>query len=103
MMKPFSLRASENILKEAERLSKIVKVDKSLILRGALEKGLEKVRLEEAIKLFSMGKLTVSEAANIAGISIGEIMEIFRERGMNSRITKEELEETLQKALEIIK
>jgi len=103
MMKLFSLRASEKTLKEADRLSRIAKVEKSIILREALEKGLEKVRLEESIKLFTEGKLAVSEAANTAGISVGEMMEKLKERGISSRITKEDLEGTLQNALKIIK
>ena len=66
MMKMFSLRASEDTLKEAERLSRIAGVDKSLVLREALEKGLAKIRLETAIKLFSEGKLSLTEASNTA-------------------------------------
>jgi hypothetical protein len=60
----FSLRASEDTLKEAIRLSKIAKVDKSLVLREALEKGLEKIKIETGIKLFSEGKLSIPEATN---------------------------------------
>lgn len=103
MMKLFSLRASEKVLEDIDRLSKIARVDKSLIIREALEKGLEKVKLEESIKLFVDGKLTVGEAANIAGISVGEMMEKLKDRGIGSRITKEDLEGTLQKALKVVK
>ncbi|MGV8152447.1 MAG: UPF0175 family protein [Candidatus Nanoarchaeia archaeon] len=103
MMKMFSLRASEDTLKQATRLSKIARVDKSLILREALEKGMEKIRIETAIKLFSEGKLSVSEAANTSGLSVGEIMEKLREAGINSKISLEELQGTIDNALKIIK
>ena len=103
MMKMFSLRASEDTLKEAIRLSKIAKVDKSLVLREALEKGLEKIRLETAIKLFSEGKLSLSEAANTAGISVGEMMDKLREVGISSKITLEDLQGSFKNALKIIK
>lgn len=103
MMKMFSLRASKDTLREAERLSRIAKVDKSLVLREALEKGLEKIRIETATKLFSEGKLSLTEAANTAGISAGEMMDKLREAGINSKITLEELKGTLDKALKVIK
>jgi len=103
MMKMFSLRASEEILREAERLSIIAKVDKSIVLREALEKGLEKIKLETAIKLFSEGRLSLNEAANTAGISAGEMMDKLREAGISSSITSEDVDELLEKALKIIK
>lgn len=103
MMKMFSLRASEDTLKEAIKLSKIAKIDKSLILREALEKGFEKIRLETATKLFSEGKLSLTEAANTASISAGEMMNELRKAGIDSRIALEELEGTLEDALRIIK
>ncbi len=103
MMKMFSLRASEDLLKEVDRLAKVSKVDKSLVLREALEKGFEKVRLETAIKLFSEERLTVSEAANLAGISVGEMMSELRKVGISSGITQEEIEGSLKLALDVIK
>ena len=102
MMKLFSLRASEEVLKEAERLAKFGKIDKSLVLREALEKGLEKVRLETAIRLFAEERLTVSESANLAGISVGEMMDKLREVGVDSHIGIEEIEGTLKEALNVI-
>ena len=59
--------------------------------------------IETAIKLFSEGKLSITEAANTAGISAGEMMNKLVENGMNSRITLNELDETLKNALKIIK
>ena len=103
MMEMFSLRASKDTLREAERLSKIAKVDKSLILREALEKGLEKIRIETAIKLFAEGKLSLTESSNTAGISAGEMMDKIRESGINSKIALEELKDTINNALKILK
>lgn len=103
MKEMFSLRAPKDTLREVERLSKIAKVDKSLVLREALEKGLEKIRIEIAAKLFSEGKLSLTEASNTAGISVGEMMDKLREAGINSKITLEELKETLDEAIKSVK
>ncbi len=103
MKEMFSLRASKDTLREAERLSKIAKIDKSLVLREALEKGLEKIKIEMAIKLFSEGKLSLTEASNAAGISVGEMMDLLREAGINSRISLEELRDTFDVAIRFVK
>lgn len=103
MMKMFSFRAPEEIMKEAEKLAELERVDKSTLIREALEKGFEKIRVDTAIKLFAQGKLSIGESAEIAGLSVGELMEVFRERGISSRITKEEMEEAFANAIGIIR
>lgn len=47
-------------------------VERSIIVRKALERGFAEVRLEIAAGMFSKGKLSTSEAAEIAGLSRGE-------------------------------
>lgn len=42
---------------------------------------------ELAVKLFSESKITVSEAAEIAHLSLGEMMELLSARGIVSNIT----------------
>jgi len=54
------------------------------------------------LKLFAQGKMSIGEAAEIAGLSVGELMEVFKERGISSRITKEEMEEAFANAIGII-
>ncbi len=103
MKKMISVRASEIMVKEAERLAKFGKVDKSIVLREALEKGLEKIKLETSIKLFIENKLTLQEAANIAGISAGEMMDILRQNGIDSKINLEDLRGSLERSLKMIK
>ena len=102
-MKAFSLRAPEKLIKEINKLAKLEKTDKSLILRDALQKGLAKVKLDIAIKLFSERKISTSEAVEIADLSIGEFMEEITARGIDSGINLDDLKETLQEAVREIK
>lgn len=55
---------------------------------------------ELAVKLFSEGKITVSEAAEIAHLSLGEMMELLSARGIESNITLEDYEEGFSNAKE---
>lgn len=102
-MASISLRAPEKIIKEAERLAKLEYVDKSLILREALEKGLSDMGLDIAIKLFSEGKVSLSEAAQIADISAGEMMDNLVKRGIRSGVDEDDLKNSLRIALKRVR
>lgn len=103
MMKMFSFRAREYVMKEIDRLAKLEKIDKSLLLREALEKGLAQVKLEIAMRLFAEGKLSIGEAAEIGGISVGEMMEKLVKRGIHVEMNLEDIKEGLETALKAIK
>jgi len=57
----------------------------------------------KTMKLFSEGKLTVSEAANLAGLSVGEMMDELREAGISPKIKVEDLEGSFEEALKVIR
>lgn len=103
MMKNVSIRLRGDFMKEAERLAKLETVDKSVIIREALEKGLADVKLEIAIEIFSKGKASTSETAEIAGLSIGEVMDELVKRGVKPNITKEDIKGSLERALKVVK
>ena len=103
MMKNFSIRLNESTIKEAEKIAKLELVDKSLVIREALEKGFAQLKLEIALELFSKGKISTSKAAEIAGLSIGEIMDELTKRGLKPDITKEDIRGSLEVALKHVK
>lgn len=90
-MKLISLRASDEMLREIEKLAKVEYTDKSTILRESLERGLAEKRLEIAMKFFAEGKFSTGEAAEFAGISAGEFMDAAVKRGLRSEISAEDL------------
>ena len=103
MMKIISVRLTEEFVKEAQKLAELEMVDKSIIIREALEKGFGEIRLEAALNLFRKGKASTSEAAEIADLSIGEMMDEIVKRGLKPNITKEDLKGSLEKALKAVK
>lgn len=103
MMKNISIRLSEDFMKEAERLARLELVDKSTIIREALEKGFAEIKLKIAIEMFAKGKVSTSEAANIADLSIGEMMDELVKRGLKPNITKEDIKGSLERAMRIVK
>lgn len=103
MMRNVSIRLKENFMKEAERLAILEMVDKSIIIREALEKGFADIKLEIAIEMFSKGKMSTSESAEIASLSIGEMMDELVKRGIKPGITKEDIKGSLEMALKVVK
>lgn len=103
MMKSVSIRLRDDFMKEAKKLAKLELVDESVIIRQALEEGLEAVRLRTAVEMFGKNKASTSEAAEISGLSIGEMMDELSKRGMRPDITKEDIKGSLEKALKAIK
>ena len=103
MMKNVSIRLKEDFMKEAEKLARLALVDKSIIIREALEKGFAEIKLEKALELYVKGKISTSEASEIADLSIGEIMDEITSRGLKVAITKENIRGSLERALKIVK
>ena len=103
MMKIVSIRLKEDFIKEAQKLAELEMVDKSMIIIEALEKGFSEIKLKIALEMFSKGKASTSEAAKIAGLSVGEIMDEIVKRGLKPNITKEDIKGSLEKALKVVK
>ena len=103
MMENVSIRLQKNFIREAEKLAKLAMVDKSAIIREALDKGFADVKLKIAVELFTSSKASTSEAAEISGLSVGELMDELVKRGIKPAITKEDLAGSLERALKIVK
>lgn len=47
-------------------------------------------RQEYALKLFAEGRVSISEGAALAKLSVGEYMDLLASRGIKSRVTLED-------------
>lgn len=94
MLKQISMRIPKEFYETLEKLSKIEKQERSYIVREALKKGLEGLRKEIAIKLYKEKKATLSEAAQLADIGAGEMMDSLIKEGVKSDISIEDFEES---------
>jgi predicted HTH domain antitoxin len=74
----------------AEELDKLAEYEHSSridLARQILWEGVARRKQERALALYAEGKVTKSKAAEIAGISLWEMMEIVRERRIPSGYT----------------
>lgn len=101
MLKQISMRVPEEFYETVNQLSKLEKQEKSFIVREALKKGLEKLRKENAVELYKERKLTLSEAARLADIGAGEMMDLLIKEGAGSGISIEDFEKSKKVDIEI--
>ncbi len=98
-----STRIPENIEKELEWYAKKENIGRTIALRKILDKGLKEIKLEYALDLYTQGKVTLMRAAELAGISLWEILDIVRKRRIPMHYTLEDVEEDLKIAMKISK
>ena len=91
-----SARLPKVIVKIIEEIAREEKVDKSTILNRALDHYIREWKLRKAIESYREGLITLSRAAEIAGVSIWEMIDILAERKIQSQYDIEDLEEDLK-------
>lgn len=98
----YKLEIPENLMDSLKKIKKYEPIEESLLIRQALQYGIRDIEKELAIKLFSEGKTTISESAEIAQLSVGEMMELLSDRGIKSKITLKDYEEGVSSAAEAL-
>jgi predicted HTH domain antitoxin len=98
-----SEKVDERFLKELDRLASLGDTDRDLLFREAMSRGLKDLSMDLAVKAFSERGATVSEAADIADVPVGDMMDELTERGRKSGIDEEDLKDCLENARRAIK
>lgn len=85
--------------KDIEELAELLGIKKEEAKRKALEEGLKELKLKKAIELYVLNKISIKQAARIAGISLADWFTIAQENGLPVQISPDEINDEL-KALE---
>lgn len=91
-----SLRLPIEIEKDIEKLSLVRDVDKSKVIRDLLLRGLAEAKIEYALQLYSVGKVSLWKAARLAGCSLWQMIEHAKERKITAQYSEKELREDLE-------
>ena len=97
------VRLTSEEIKAIEERAKEAAVDKSTALRQLLKLGIKQFNLERALDLYKQEKISLEKAAEIADISIWEMMDIMKEKGITSKLGKEDLEKGMKNIRKIFK
>ena len=77
-----SARIPREMEEEVEAVMGEEHLEKSAALRKLLHLGIENYRRDRALRLLSERKVTLSKAAQVAKITIWEMLDLVRERGI---------------------
>ena len=91
-----TIRISSEIEDEIERIAEIKDTDKSKLIRELILLGIKELKIEEALKLYSAGKISLWKAARLADVSLWKMIEIVAERKIPAQYTEKELKEDLK-------
>ena len=86
---------------EIEKIQKILRMDKSTVIRHLLLKSIQEIKIETALEEYKKGKISFGKASEIAGVNLWEFIEICRARKVNLNLTEEEAEENIRRVLKL--
>ena len=100
-MTSISARISDDEEEALAEVAELLGEDKSATIRKALAEGLADIRVRIAVERYQSGDVSVNEAARIADVSLGEWLEIARERNITTQLTPEDVEVDADAALDV--
>lgn len=96
MAEAIGIRLDKNFLKKIEKLSKEEVLDRSSTIRKLVYVGYQNIIKKKAMQEYTRGKITISEAANMAEITIWEMEQYLVEQGYKSSYSIEDLEKEIK-------
>jgi predicted HTH domain antitoxin len=91
-----SARIQKSQAEEIERLASKKGTDKSAIIRELLTTALQNKKIEEAINQVQAKKITVWKAAEIAGVTYREMLELLKTHNVPFPLSEQELRREIE-------
>lgn len=98
-MTVITTRVPDELAKEVKRIAKVEALDKSTTVKRLLVQAVQAWKIDYALKLYQEGKISIGKAAETAGISLWEIVDITVKRKIPLKLSPEDLEEDLKAAM----
>jgi len=99
MHRTISIRPTDELVRKLEKLGRIEQKERSALLRRILLTGLEEELKKHALALYHERKVSLAKAAELADISVREMMDLIKGKGLSLHITSDELREDFEAAL----
>jgi len=96
MNRPMGIRLEKSFLDKIEKISKEESLDRSTLIRRLVNIGYKETIKRKAAENYIKGKITLSEAARIAEISIFDMEKYLVEQGFKSQYSIKDLKEELK-------
>lgn len=79
-----------------DRLAEKEHTDRSVVLRRALERGLRDLRVDAAVAGYQAGRASLGASAREAGVTLWELTDELRRRGLGVVTDEEHLREQIE-------
>ena len=97
MSKSISLRIPESLKKQIDEITEEEESkDRSTLIRELIKSGLKEKRIENALKKYEKGEVTLWKAATMSQVSLRNMMKLLKNRKIEAQYGIEELEEDLK-------
>ncbi|KKN62826.1 hypothetical protein LCGC14_0507780 [marine sediment metagenome] len=90
-----NLRLDEDLIKEFEELAEQQNLDRSSLFKKILIEGLHHERLSFAIQKYALKEISIEKAAEIAKISLYELIHKMSQLGISSNLTVEDFKKII--------
>jgi predicted HTH domain antitoxin len=91
-----NVRLPKSLLRGVEEVAEVERLDRTAVIRKLIAEGLERYRLDRAVRLYAEGRISKARAAEMAGISIYEMLDEIEKRGLRSPYTIEDIRQDLE-------
>ena len=95
-----TVRIDEETYQEIEKTADIENLDKSTVTRRLLEIGIRETKKKRALEMYREGSCTLLKAAEIAGMSLREMINLIEKEHVPLRITPDDVDLAWRKAFE---
>jgi predicted HTH domain antitoxin len=89
-------RLPESVIIDLKKIEQVEQSDRSTVLRKLLYRAVSEWKMDHFAQAYGQGKMTLSKAAEEAGVSVWEMMEYVREKKISAQYSLEDLEHDLR-------
>ncbi len=92
-----NIRLSPDLLRELDEISEAEQLDRTTVVKHLLQDAIKDWKLTYALRLYREDRITKERAAEIAGVSLYEIIDAARQQGIPPRLSMNETLEEIKR------
>ncbi len=92
-----SLTVPKEILEKSDRIAKEKLEDRSTVMRELLNLGLKQYLLQEAIKQYTEGKVSMGKAVELANVSVWKFLDEMKDRKIPIRYDLDDIKKEIDR------
>ena len=92
-----SLTVPKEILEKSDKIAKEKLEDRSTVMRELLALGLKQYMLQEALKQYTEGKISMGKAAELANVSVWKFLDEMKDKKIPIRYDLEDIKKEIDR------